>query len=434
MRIDRVHRLLDALPELPVRSTHVHALIVLAAHRAGLDPLAWLNTRIAALAEASLDDADDGKAVENLFFQLAGTRPFPDARQTLTRLAVRLPRERFDDVLSAAASAPTLPPPTPLRDVLGARRVLTLYDPRRVRAAPKEEDRKGWFERLAHSGHEREIPRVRSAQLKAVERLSEDAPNLREPADFVLGQLAAARRRGALALPPILLVGPPAAGKTWWAERLAAALCVPSTLIAMPGVTASWELSGGSASWNSSQPGRFVRTLLSTRSASVVFVLDEIEKSSPGNYNPAPVLLHLLERANAKAWRDEFFDTEFDLSRAIVIATANRPELMDSALRSRFREFHVEAPRRSERAPIIESVWRQFRRDAALRLPATLPEAVVAHLADTFTDARAVQRAFDAALGRASLRPGRLQLLPADFGAPAAQLVRDPQPQREATP
>jgi hypothetical protein len=107
---------------------------------------------------------------------------------------------------------------------------------------------------------------------------------------------------------------------------------------------------------------------------------------------------------------------------------------MDPALRSRFREFCVQAPRRSEREPIIESVWRQFRRDAALRLPATLPEVVVAHLADTFTDARAVQRCFDAALGRASLRPGRLALLPADFGAPAAQLVRDPQPWRGATP
>lgn len=432
MRI-AVHRLLDALPELPVRSTHVHALIVLAAHRAGLDPLTWLGTRIAALAEADLLD-DDGKSFETLFFRLTGAQPYPDARQTLTRLAARLPRERFDDVLSAAALAPPPPPPTPLRDALGSKRVLTLYDPSRVRPVPKDEDRKVWFERLGRSGHEREIPRVQVRQLQAVERLREDAPNLREPTEFILGQLATARRRGSLALPPILLVGPPAAGKTWWAERLAEALGIPATVIAMPGVTSSWELSGSAASWGNAQPGRFVRTLIDTRSASPIFVLDEIEKTSPGNYDPAPVLLHLLERASAKAWRDEFFDTEFDLSRAIFIATANRPELMDPALRSRLREFRVQAPRRSERASIIESVWRQFRRDAALRLPATLPEAVVAHLADTFTDARAVQRAFDAALGRASLRPGRLHLLPADFGAPAAQLVRDPQPRREATP
>ena len=64
--------------------------------------------------------------------------------------------------------------------------------------------------------------RVTPRMVRAVERMLTDAPNLREPTLFVLGQLALALRgHRELRLPPMLLVGPPAAGRTWWAEQLA---------------------------------------------------------------------------------------------------------------------------------------------------------------------------------------------------------------------
>ena len=97
---------------------------------------------------------------------------------------------------------------------------------------------------------------------------------LREATSLVLGQLALAQRDGKrLSLPPLLLVGPPAAGKTWWAEKLGQALGVSSDMIPMGAVTSSFELSGGSSSWNAARPGRILRTFISTTRASPVLVV-----------------------------------------------------------------------------------------------------------------------------------------------------------------
>ena len=84
-------------------------------------------------------------------------------------------------------------------------------------------------------GPDRDIVRVTARLVRRVEQLLVDAPNVREATLFILGQLALSHRnRGELRLPPILLVGPPAAGKTWWAQQLAEALGVHCEFIALP--------------------------------------------------------------------------------------------------------------------------------------------------------------------------------------------------------
>ena len=291
-------------------------------------------------------------------------------------------------------------------------------------------EKKTWFKRLADSGHEREIVRVTNTMIRRVERLLATAPNLCVATRFVLDQLALAQRDGQrLRVPPLLLVGPPAAGKTWWAEELAHALGVTSELIPMGAVTSSFELSGNTSSWNAARPGRILRAFIGTTRASPVFVLDEVEKISAGNYDPAPVLLYLTEPLSAARFRDEFFDAEFDVSRAIIIATANDPGRMDPALRSRFKEIEVKAPTRNERLPIIASLWRDIRHERRqLDLPKQLEPDVLAILADNFREARQARRLIEEGLGHAAHRPGPLRLLPCDVGGPRLGLVRPPEP------
>src|SRR5690606_25202495 len=122
---------------------------------------------------------------------------------------------------------------------------------------------------------------------------------------------------------PLLLSGPPATGKTWWTGQVAAALGLPCLRIVMPKVTASFVLSGSTPSWSSARPGRIVQEFMAIESATPVLILDEIDKVNPGNSDPAPVLLDLLEPASARRWQDEFFGMEFDVSGAIIVATAN---------------------------------------------------------------------------------------------------------------
>lgn len=117
--------------------------------------------------------------------------------------------------------------------------------------------------------------------------------------------------------------------------------------------------------------------------ATPVLILDEIDKVNPGNYDPAPMLLDLLEPASARPSGDELAD-------------------------------------------VIRSAWLAHRGEyPGLRLPRELPDCAVDGLAKGFTSIRDLQRRFEDAVARAARRPGRLQLLPSDLaGTSPLKLVR----------
>jgi hypothetical protein len=144
----------------------------------------------------------------------------------------------------------------------------------------KADGKRQWFEKLAELGPCREYFRVLPQHLRRIEELRNDAPNLQQATGFLLGQLqvAARSKTGLRSAPRILLVGPPAAGKTWWAERVAAALGLPTCHLSMPCVTASFELAGNTAQWGSAKPGKILRAFLDSPSASPIIILDEIDK------------------------------------------------------------------------------------------------------------------------------------------------------------
>lgn len=288
-----------------------------------------------------------------------------------------------------------------------------LFDPAHLpklgRFANKDEPKGQWIEALKESSAARRITLVDDSMRARVATVRETTPNFSEAIAAVERELALCQRgNGQLQLTPMLLVGPPAAGKTYLATELAVALdpASPAEIISMPTVTAAFELSGATQNWSASQPGRILRAFLRTRSASPVFVLDEIEKAMRGNYPAAGVLLPLLERADAARWRDEFYDMSFDVSRSIFIATANDIRSMHPALASRFRIVPVGAPRREEVPAIVRSLYRQLRAEhPALDLDADLDADILRTLAAQFVDARQMQRLLRDALGEAARRP-----------------------------
>ncbi len=283
----------------------------------------------------------------------------------------------------------------------------------------RDEGKKEWEVRLARQGPYRHYLSPTSGQLQALQRIGRDAPNLAAVTDYLLSQLRLARRStlGLRTAPRLLLVGPPAAGKTWWAEQVAAALGQTCHVISLANVTASFELSGGSTQWYSARPGRIVQAFMSTPSASPVIVLDEIDKALTRNgYPTADALLDLIERSSATRWHDEFYNRTFDVSTAIVIATANDPDRIDAPLRSRFQSFDVKAPRPDQMLAMVRSVWRHYRQMRHdLVLPKVLDDEVVARIAHSAEDARAVMRLLDSALAHAAERGGRIKVGVADL-------------------
>lgn len=278
----------------------------------------------------------------------------------------------------------------------------------------RDDGKREWEMRLARQGPFREFFRPIPAHLKKLAHLEQDAPNLAAVTDHLVNQLKLAQRSrlGLRSAPRVLLVGPPAAGKTWWAEQVAAALGLPCQLISLANVTASFEISGGSTQWATARPGRIVRAFLGHSTASPVIVLDEIDKALTRNgYPTADALLDLIERSSATRWHDEFYSRNFDVSTAILIATANDPEKIDAPLRSRFHAFNVAAPRPDQMIAMVRSVWRHYRQMRHdLSLPATLDENVVEHIATRTDDARSVMRELDRALARSVERGGRIRI------------------------
>lgn len=399
------------------KDLYLHAAINEAAKQSGIQPGAWIHSRLRACLDIEL--AQGGTAASK-------SRRANLVRWAAGHAALDVAHLRgAEDICDSFASDDIARKPPAPRD-LGTRH--QLFDPLAIDAVAAritEKEHRVHFDALIRSQATRERPALSRTQESSVRRLTIDAPHLAQATQVVLDALAIARRaKSPPRLAPILLSGPPASGKSWWARQVAQALGFPATTIVMPKVTASFVLSGSTASWSSARPGRILEAFIGTHLASPVIIIDEIEKASAARYDPTPVLLDLLDHASASHWHDEFFGVEFDVSSAIFIATCNSPELIHHALRSRFREIRIRTPDVGSLQAVIQSAWRSHRGlYSGLQLPAALPEPAIRHLARTQPDMRMLQRSFDDAIARAVRRPGRIRIIPADLGAPSVELA-----------
>lgn len=303
----------------------------------------------------------------------------------------------------AATMQPKTPKPT--------RGQLQLYkvEPK----APTAPEKQQWHKALIARGPLRPRARVTRAMLEAVEQLHAFAPNFAEPIRWIAGSLRLALGHGSrqLDLPPLLLVGPPGTGKTWFAEQLAKALKVHSAMLSLPAVTASWAISGSSG-WNSSEPGIVTKLFIASESlhASPMLILDELDKPTKGHqYDAVSPLLGLVDKRQAQRWSDEFFGVELDASRMLIVATANSLAPISEPMRSRFKVFHIAKAGARDMPAMVRSAWAEFRAlHRQYRLPVELDEALVARLANRPANGRAIGELFWELVTRAARRPGPL--------------------------
>ncbi|MFC7473176.1 AAA family ATPase [Dankookia sp. GCM10030260] len=253
---------------------------------------------------------------------------------------------RIADALGLAAAAPSVPmaepPPLPPAPPAGpgAVTVLQPFEP--------PNDRAEWqtYQALAAPLPLRQVPRDSTRRIEA---LAAAAPAFAAPLTEIRRTLALAAHAGRPSprIRPILLVGPPGIGKTWFARRLAQALNLPFGSLNLGGATDNRCLQGTARGWSAATPAWPIAEMCRLAAPNPVLFLDEIEKAGgqrESNGRVHDTLLAMIEPESASGWFDECLRTPADLRNVVWVMAANETRGIPAPLLSRLAVHHIAPP------------------------------------------------------------------------------------------
>lgn len=187
------------------------------------------------------------------------------------------------------------------------------------------------------------VPLARTPDLAQVRRdLLTEFPHLAATIDRLLADLVG---REHVHVQPLVLVGPPGAGKSRLVRRLGDLLGVSvwRTAAATPDGGA---IGGTDRRWSNTQPCHPILAIAAAKHANPIVMVDEIEKAPVRNDHGRlwDVLLTMLEPETSKRFLDPSLQVECDLSAISFVATANSLDPLPAPLRDRLRAIWVPEP------------------------------------------------------------------------------------------
>ena len=278
-------------------------------------------------------------------------------------------------------------------------------------AAKRNEGLKSWYDRMRELGGSRYI--IKPSTAAAVDELYDASPNFHAVIDDLRKYLAlAVSGNEAVQFLPMLLLGEPGLGKTYFAKRLAQALATGFEFVSMSSLTAGWVLTGASAQWHNARPGKVAQTLIEGEYANPVVVLDEVDKAGgDARYDPMGALYSLLERDTALHFKDEFIDVDMDASHILWVATANDESAIPEPILNRMNVYEIERPDAEGSRRIALAVYRDLHDSHRWTFSAEPSESVLEKLATI--PPRDMRKLLLDAFGTAKLA-GRDYLVPED--------------------
>lgn len=163
-------------------------------------------------------------------------------------------------------------------------------------------------------------------------------------------------------LPPMILLGPPGIGKTYYVKTLCELINVPHRVISMAGKSDNRDLVGTARGWSGGHPSMPVTLIQEHQIANPVVVLDELEKcgGSDQNGRALDTLLTLFENTSAQRIFDEYLCGNINLAHISWIATGNDVKQLPAPLLSRLEVITIDKPHKSHYPQIVKASMQSF--------------------------------------------------------------------------
>ena len=223
---------------------------------------------------------------------------------------------------------------------------------------------------------------------RAKKTLDADHFGLEKVKDRILEYLAVLKLKGDMKSPILCLYGPPGVGKTSLGKSIAEAVGRKYVRMSLGGLHDEAELRGHRKTYIGAMPGRIIQSLKKAQTSNPIFVLDEIDKiGNDFRGDPSSALLEILDPEQNNSFHDNYVDLDYDLSRIMFVATANRLDTIQPALLDRMEIIEINGYTQEEKIQIAKKylVPKQRKEHGLKANQFKLSDAVLAKVIDQYT-------------------------------------------------